>query len=265
MKLKLFLLAFVLSPAFVFADELTCERDQAAVNPRGDCMVFSTSCQVPDDWKRVPSCNLVERVRKSTLDDAIERRLGENYWDRLRQNRRENLQDRSSNKMRYGRIGRRAAVQSVKALNQDKPLESDVATGEKRKNTFKKRLSSLEGGIPAFLRNQPEYKGGVKGATELTAQEKLERQRTRWGNNRPPLQRATEMDRESEFSSMPRWDVQKNKHFRERRYGGDSPYWKPNRPDRKVKKRQRTRRVITNRRGYVGERRSGSLDGVISD
>ena len=260
MKLKFLLLAFVLSPTFVFADELTCERAQAAVNPRGDCMVFSTSCQVPDDWKRVPSCDLVERVRTSDTSNTVDRRFGVNYWDQLRQKRRENLAEKMSSRSQYGRIGRRGAIESVKALNEDKPLESDVASGEKRKNTFEKRLSVLEDGIPEFLRDQPQYKGSVKNETELTAPEKLERQRARWGNRRPPLERATEMDRESEFSSMPRWDVQQNEHFSEPRYGGDSPYWKPNRPDRKVKKTQRTRRVITNRRGFVGERRSGSLD-----
>lgn len=257
MKSLLFL-AFVLSPSFVFGVSALCEKNQSAVDPKGVCMMFSSSCQVPDDWKRVPSCDLVKPIRGQQNDTLYERRFGENYWDQLKKKRKENLRKRASNRSRVGRLGRAAVVEEVKALNKDKPLSHELA-GEKRKNTFQKRLS--RNSVPEFYRQSLKRRGSVKNEDKLTEKEQLEAHREQWGDRRPPLERATEMDRASDFSSMPKWRVQKRTHFKERRYGRN-PYWRRSTVER-APKRKRIVRTISNRRGYKGARLEGLLNGFV--
>lgn len=255
MKMKL-LLAFVMFPSFVFASDLSCNPKQAAVSPRGRCMVFTTSCQVPDDWKNVPSCDMVKKVRKNNRRSIVRR--GESYWNRMRESSEDTIKGRV---VRRGRIGRVGAVDAVKELNKDQPLSSE-RRGVRKSNTFQKKLSSLRD-APEFYRNSPEIRGGAKDDTEITEKEKLRNQRKRWGGIRPRFERATEMDRSSEFSSMPRWDVQIGEHFKEKRYKGESPFWKKLDRKKKVKKARNQRRIITNRRGFKGTRLEGSLNGEI--
>ena len=64
MKKLIFSLSVFL-PALVFAKADVCvQKLQSAVSPRGTCEIFSTPCEVPDDWKKVPSCKDVKPVRK---------------------------------------------------------------------------------------------------------------------------------------------------------------------------------------------------------
>lgn len=62
-----FLFTFIYFP--VQAESMCSQVVQAAVNYRGECQQFSNPCQVPKDWKKVPSCDLIEANTGVSLEE----------------------------------------------------------------------------------------------------------------------------------------------------------------------------------------------------
>jgi len=116
---KNFLPAFVLSllliPSVFAEDDMSCvEKTQAAVAPNGECQEFPTPCDVPSDWKHVPSCENVKDMNFGlTPEDATERRykLKMQALSRKTSNTK-NLEERVSAK--YRRLGGGSFTRSTK-------------------------------------------------------------------------------------------------------------------------------------------------------
>ena len=138
---------------------------------------------------------------------------------------------------------------------------SDDSGGEP--NTYAKRFSKS-----SFVENYKRLsaKGaGWRQEGEQTGQEKLVKQRRRWGGRRPAVRSSSaSVSRGGELSDDVGLEERREARFSERKRGV-SRYWKKLSAVRKEKKKRRgTRRRVGQARIYRGEVKEGNLDTVIS-
>lgn len=72
-----FLALFLFLPtSFAVIDDFCPDRAQAAVDPETEtCQEFTNRCEVPDGWRHVPSCSIIEqRNSKPSVEQVLRRR-----------------------------------------------------------------------------------------------------------------------------------------------------------------------------------------------
>lgn len=215
MKKLLFLSPlFLFLPAMTFAgQDFSCHQDilQPAVSPRGNCHVFDTRCQVPDDWKLVPSCEEVQdRNFGSRPEDVTARRTSQNYWDkykaRVEAEKAEEEKDRLylSSYKKFGRA-------SIGRAGRDRDPRGAVEDRNPRRAT----TQSYYGPSKSFALQDPRR--------EQDAPDELENRATsRW---RTRLAIGAGAVREGKLQARPKWTVEQ-RNRRERMEDKDMQGWK---------------------------------------
>jgi hypothetical protein len=146
----------VLAPFMVFANltpittsiettsNVMCVQvTQAAINAQGECKNFSTPCNVPNDWKKVSSCENFENTKekRTSIAENTERRYN-NKWIKLREKSRKTL-NKPTNSTSKQKVFLRQSRKFVKNnKNRIKNLLDRKSNTRKNWNSsFRKRVS----------------------------------------------------------------------------------------------------------------------------
>ncbi len=70
---------------------------QPAVNANGECKEFPTPCDVPENWKTIQSCTLVQPVDFGSRLEEVNKRRDASRWDVLRKKLEEKRRQSSTN------------------------------------------------------------------------------------------------------------------------------------------------------------------------
>ncbi len=170
---------------------------QSAVNQEGECKTFSTPCDVPEDWRHVPSCDIIKD--KDTGTD-LEKRMNKRriLLRRNRFKRAKKLEKNSDEDAAKKRIRKKRTFRSNR--NRRYTSERPVKNGKRR--TFTRKNYS------AAARNRVKYlnrhiHGGLEHEGDTTSTErKARRQKTH------KIMSNVSKRRTGKLSNKPKWTTQ---------------------------------------------------------
>lgn len=197
-KINLFLLALLITPFGITQAESTdTQTTQAATNQDGECEVFPTQADVPDDWKQVPSCDL---VKDANFGKSLEERLRERFRSK-NQARSTEGETRSESSGKYIRQGRGALTRE----NRNRRLSTKTNTnyGERRTTTRRNYSQAALDRIKRYRTN----KGGYQQEGDTTKEERAQRRSYR----APIASRNSDVRREGLLSNKQKWTTELNK------------------------------------------------------
>ena len=130
-----------LSTANVFALDQDCfEKETDAVSPYGICQTFSQTCDIPDDWKVIPSCDLVEDNGHQKLRNKLKDRL-----NKIRTKQDTQLEKQSARILKKSALGSmRKSIPRPGSANiyQQKRSSSDKVNSRNRRGTTSRNYRS---------------------------------------------------------------------------------------------------------------------------
>ena len=188
------------------ANLICIQKNQPAVSPTGVCQIYSSSCDVPEDWKSIPSCDLASKDKRAftkTLAERMLERFGGRIWNgrqKVAQDKRQNAKTYRQGSGQYTRINRRYHRLST-STEQNKTGIDKTST---RKNY------NLRG-----LLNRKRYsrKGGYDTNTDVDTPKQENK-----GRYRPGIISRNQKSTKGTLSNV-RWKVQTQDHFRTKNYG----------------------------------------------
>lgn len=220
---------------------------QPAVSPRGECVYFPTPCDVPDGYRPISSCDLVEPVDRGTsLEDRLRRRSA------------------SFNAVRPKEV---ESVESTEST--DRPLSKQYRFGSgsmTRDEERTKELSSSNNPRRAGIRTftMPDYDNRAAKARYIQHNPKKSALQydANWqlptGYYQPRAHSQDSTDRSGYISNQPRWsDIIKARADRV----GARRYTQPYLEEREKNTTGDATQEVRLRRVYRGERKEGSLRG----
>ncbi len=261
---KHFLFALILVlPAISFAETDIVEGDaciqviQPAVSPEGVCQEFTTPCDVPDDWKSIPSCEIIERqTERTSLEQKMQSRSERmrRYWQ-LKAQTASTPSDRRMNSKSF-RVGRGSLTRGnarYRRLPTQTTTDTDEITATTDKNYHK--LDQYK----RYLR-----KGGYVQEGDTTKQERTERRQSR----APVYSRANRTNRSGNLKNTIQWSVLSRQHTTQKNYGRN-PYnlqskYNQSQREKRAENRQTIdirERLRSRARIYRGKRMEGNLSG----
>lgn len=214
---------------------------QAAVSPQGKCQQFSNPCQVPNDWKKVSSCDLIEeKPVGKRIDEVLERRYA-GFSKRKTAEKKPRTTSRSVRKITGG-----SWLRSERNKQQTQSTE--------KTDYSKRRVSS---GRRSYARN---YTKNYAGRNEKTSAKNN-------NSNRRRLAIASGATRTGALSNKAKWNVEAKQRFTKKDYSKKNKYWKSRatlRNEALQKKRELNKQATSERKAqlrkvWVGESRQGSL------
>ncbi len=249
------LIAFAFS-GVASAQTMCAQMIQAAVSPNGSCQEFATPCDVPADWKSVPSCDLInqEASTKTSLEARMNGRISKMraYWD-------------------IKKAAKAAAAKKVSNKNFNR-IGSGTMT---RSNLTTKRLPTSNGsstkGIRAFtdkdytsdVAERYSRRGGYEREGDTTSAERIKRRMAR-----PSFRSRTDARRTGKLNTTVKWNVlgrqfTTRKNYRRNPFTSRAPYLATQKAkrDARNKKVDVQARLQSRQRTYRGDRLDGNLDG----
>ncbi|NJP03963.1 hypothetical protein HC823_01720, partial [Candidatus Gracilibacteria bacterium] len=185
------------------APVMCAQITKSAVSPSGHCQTFRSPCDIPQDWKMVPSCDSVEDVDFGSTPEDIDMRRLENRWAILKakiESKKEEAQITDSYNTAYKRIG----SASLGRAGRDRE-----ARGAEEESTLERRTMSSRQYHSQKYNIAVDYRRNEDTSSNEWEQRRQSSQtRLRYGT-------ATEMDRNSPLSSKPKWFVSSRKHFKD--------------------------------------------------
>ncbi len=223
---------------------------QPAVGPNGQCKEFSTPCQVPEDWKAIPSCDLVEDENKKSI--SLEEKMKKN-------------QRKFKGKVRKIRNQYSQGIRRVKKNTGIARRTRAYVNPSQKRSTKKYRTQSRRVLSSLGLQRRNELK--LKGLTAKKTDRKIKERFTR-----PALSSRTNVKRTGKLKSTQKWKIEKKSHFKERNYG-KNPYTLKSKYGKNQKKLrdESNKKIDTNKRKhngfkiFRGERKLGNLEGEIQE
>lgn len=251
-----FLLGLILfSPIFASAqadEPMMCAQViKSAISPSGHCQTFKTPCDIPQDWKMVPSCDMVEKTDFGASPADIDSRRLENRWQVLRDKMTADAMARENYVTpKYHRIG----AASLGRAGVDREAKGATEPRFKKRTMSNRKYHSRKYNIAVDYRRDKNVS-----KNEWEQRRKSSQTRLRYGS-------PTKMDRNGPISSKPKWFVSSRKHFKDN-LGDFGDRWRSStqilQEDAKAK---RDARGDTHTDGpalqkiYTGVRRAGNLE-----
>ena len=168
------------------------------VGPDETCVEFQNSC-IPADYKRVPSCEVVEDDNRNT---SLEARLRARFHSKNRLTQKESTKEAPL--ARYHRLGRSALT---RGFSEARGTDVEEKTGTARTFTDKNFRS---------IYRRHNVKGGFDRGTKTTGHTNA--------RQRPSFRSTTRRtDANETISSTPKWSATVKNHFKEKNYGRN-PY-----------------------------------------
>lgn len=262
MKLHLFpVLAALALPSLslIQAQDMCAQVIQPAVSPGGICQEYSTPCDVPEDYKAVPSCDLIDQsdqTDKPSLEQKMQSRRAQMraYWAKKKA-----AQDDSTSKTDDNNSFNRFGSGSLTRSNRARRLPTSDASG------------SNSAGVRAFtekdyssdISKRYSLRGGYQREGDTTSAERKERRAYR-----APTQSRSDAKRTGKFNTTVKWNVM-SRQFTSKKNYGINPY----RLSSKYKEQQKAKRAESNQeidvharmmsrsRKYRGARLEGNMSG----
>lgn len=236
MKLRYLLITTLLAlPAFHLAQaqDACIQVTQTAVSPDGVCQTFPTPCDVPSDWKAVPSCDLVDTVDNPSLESKMNSRVArmQQYW-RLKKQQSQSKDLRKNAKS--GKLGSGSYTRSDRSRRL--PTSTNSTLSNIRAHTQKDYSSDVA--------ERYSQRGGYQRPGDTT---KAERQARR--GVRAPIYSRTDADRTGNLNTTTKWSVL-SKQFTTQKQYGVNPY----RLKSKYQQQQKAKRDAKNKEVDVAER-----------
>lgn len=258
LRISMFSLALLSAPLFVAQAQNACVQViQPAVSPDGICQEYSTPCDVPEDWKSVPSCDLIdvnEDANKPSLEQKMHTRLAQMraYWKMKKAE--ENSMPETSNNETFNRIGSGNLTRNDR--NRRLPTSEDSKTKGVKRTFTDKNYDSVTA-------ERYNVRGGYQRPGDTTSAERKERRQSR-----AAFQSRSDANRSGNLNTTIKWSVLSDQ-FTTRKNYGVNPYQLKS----QYQKQQAAKRAATNRevdvhqrmmsrsRKYRGERLEGNLSG----
>lgn len=247
--------AFALS-GVASAQTMCAQMIQAAVDPNGMCQEFATPCDVPEDWKSVPSCDLInQEVSTSTsLEAKMNGRIAKMraYWD-MKKAAKAEAGEQVTNK-NFNRIGSGTFTRS-NLTTERLPTSNGASTDGIRAFTKKDYTSDVA--------ERYSRRGGYEREGETTSAERKERRSVR-----PSYRSSTDADRTGDLNTTVKWNVLGRQFTTKKNYGANpytsrSPYLAAQKAKRDASNKEVDvqARLQSRQRTYRGARLDGNLDG----
>lgn len=259
MKNRFFLLmAIAIAPALsaTKAQDVCAQVMQAAVSPSGVCQEFANPCIVPDDWKSVPSCDLINSDTESGT--SLERKMDSRilkmraYWDMKKADQEANAETKTNRN--FNRIGSGAFTRSDRSRRL--PTIDATASDSTGRRTFTEKNYNSD------VAERYSLRGGYERAGEATSAERKAR-----NAYRAPILSRSDAKRTGDLKSTVKWDVLSRQFTTPKNYGANpyrirSQYLAEQKAKRDASNQEIDvhERMMSRQRVYRGERKTGDLD-----
>lgn len=242
------LLIFAL-PTANAEEEMCIQVIQPAINAEGDCQMFPTPCDVPDDWQAVLDCELIKPEDfGSNIDETLKRRE-QSKWENLKAKLEEKRAAGTDKNTAKSPFGRAIFIKSSDEYQKRQQQSQDNRSYFTQKNTTQQQFFK-EGAFERFKELNPQL-GGYK--KDLTEAEKYKRDFIDQGRRRPAIMGSTEMKRTGYLQSNkvgirkfqePNWDNKETV---------DS-FWERPKPEKKtrIRTQEEIQQRLSNRRIRLG-------------
>ncbi|MCF7812742.1 hypothetical protein K9M59_04090 [Candidatus Gracilibacteria bacterium] len=195
---------------------------QPAVNADGKCEIFPTPCSVPEGWKKISSCDLIQPEEFGLSPEEVSRRRQMRRIQALKEKAKEKeaeAEEASPYRIGAPRIGRARFTRS------DRLQQSQSVDSNKSESHFSQRGRNIPqfGNRQAYQRyrrlslNQANFKN------ERTRVEKYQEKVQTRGRRRPAIMGSTDANRQGYLSNESFLERRKLHNKREL---GDERYWK---------------------------------------
>lgn len=202
---KLLFLAILVLPLSVFAaDDAPLSQSciqviQPAVSPEGTCEVFPTPCDVPEDWRKISSCDLIEPEDFGASLSQLDQRRRMQRVNRIQQQARLQERENTTNKKAVGmpRIGRARFTK-----NRERTETSFDIDSKNRASHYTQRGRNIPqfGNKSSYLRFKNLNTKSSMFKQGLTRVEKYQQKVEETGLRRPQIMGSTDADREGYLS-----------------------------------------------------------------
>lgn len=227
---------------------------QAAVSPNGICQEFSTPCDVPEDWKSVPSCDLVNQENTNTV--SLESKMNDRivkmraFWE-MKKAERKSTEPTETNR-NFSRIGSGAITRSAQTTER-LPTSNGASTDGIRAFTEKDYTSDVA--------KRYSRRGGYEREGDTTSAERADRRAAR-----PSFRSRTDVTRSGDLNTTVKWNVLGRQFTTEKNYGPNpyttrSPYLEAQREKRAASNKEVDvqERLQSRQRTYRGARKVGNI------
>jgi hypothetical protein len=259
MKNRLILgLALALLPTLSLtqAQDVCVQVIQPAVSPNGVCQEFANPCIVPNDWKSVPSCDVIYTEERTST--SLERKMDDRilkmraFWDMKKAEQEEKAEENTATNRNFSRFGSGSLTRS-RQTTQRLPTSNGESTQGVRAFTEKDFSSDVA--------KRYSRRGGYEREGETTSAERKERRAA----TAPKFSRS-DANRTGDLKSTVRWDVLSRQFTTERNYGANpftirSKYIAEQKAKRDASNQaiDVQERMQSRQRVYRGERKDGVL------
>jgi len=225
------------------------------VSPNGVCQEFANPCIVPNDWKSVPSCDLIgtSESQKTTLENRMDDRIAKMraYWDKKKA--AQEAEEKKVTSTNFNRIGSGSFTRQASAPRQ--ATSTAPSTVGIRAFTEKDYSSDIA--------ERYSQRGGYEREGDTTSEERQARRAYT-----PPRISSSDAVREGNLNTTVNWNVM-SRQFTTKKSYGPNPYTVRSQylADQKAKRDASNQeidvyeRMMSRSRVYRGERMDGNLDG----
>lgn len=245
-KLLLLTPFLLLNIGYAKSETSACTQvTQSAVSPAGECQVFPTPCDVPADYKTVPSCDIVkDRDFGSSLEDRMKKR-----FSRIQKNKAKNSSIKRNTRRGFGQsagVGYKRDRVTRKHSDREK-------TGTRKTSTRKNYSAVARNRAKRLNRNQ---RGGYQHVGDTTSAERKDR---RQGKHR--IRSSVTKNLSKKLSNKPSWSAEKNRRSRtiQARKSWNNSHMAEKRRDARSARKKRIHQGIKLQKTWKGERIEGSL------
>lgn len=237
------------------AQEACIQVIQPAISPNGVCQEFANPCIVPQDWKSVPSCDLVDKTEQNTttLENRMNGRIAKMraYWALKKAEKAE--EDPIVTNKNFNRYGSGSLTRS----NRSHRLPTSKTARSEDLRTFTEKDYSSN------VAERYSRRGGYERPDDTTAEERAERRASR-----APFMSRSDAKRTGRFNSTVKWNVLSRQFTTPKNYGAN-PYRLRAKyiADQKAARAEENKeidvkaRLQSRNRVFRGERKTGNLDG----
>ncbi len=217
--ISVFFLSFLFIPfhfslAADIGNEACTQEIQFAVSPLGECKAFPTSCDIPTDWKKIDSCDLIQN--KNTGSDitqvAERKRQDMARWAEQKNAQQKKETNSSTSSTITSTIGRGALTKS--GAEYQHRMQASLKGTENSKTFVTPNYSTSNYSLLKQL--NPQKQGGYNNTTKKSITSTPVA-------TQAPSQTATEMDRSGPLKSFNKSNGEKP--FSEPSIGSASSIW----------------------------------------
>jgi hypothetical protein len=261
--MKKFLLASLVSLTILITTQVSA-KTYFAIDLKGDCTSYGSLDKVPEDYKVIPSCDLIESDKKDlSMRDKLKNRFNnkfKNYKKRNQQIRKKST--RNQNLSTRSHKGSGNLTKRRGKMNRRLVTNKQVSHFKKKARTNRNYSKKTRDFI-----NKLRKKGGHRLVGKTTSEDRLKRRTAKHKQLS-----STKGKRTGALSRDPKFSTQMKKRREYHQVSKARKRWKSAsqlRRDklkklqkaRKAKRAKRNQQGIKIRRTWKGERFNGSLDG----